>query len=63
MANSGYEFLRKENIFGGFPRASNSLSKSKQLPFKRFGQRTIRSDKKKLDAWIDSHCHKRCSTG
>lgn len=35
----------------------------KQIPFKRFGKKTIRFDRREIDKWIDGHYDKRYSIG
>ena len=40
-----------------------AMVEKNQIPFKRFGRKTIRFDRKEIDAWIDGHYDKRYSMG
>jgi excisionase family DNA binding protein len=40
-----------------------AMVEKKQIPFKRFGKKSIRFDRKEIDAWIDSHYDKTYSAG
>ncbi|RIK79822.1 DNA-binding protein [candidate division KSB1 bacterium] len=40
-----------------------AMVEKKQIPFKRFGKKTIRFDRKEIDAWIDGHYNKSYGVG
>ena len=43
----------------GFPLSTiYAMVEQKRIPFKRFGAKMIRFDKKEIDAWIDGHYDK-----
>lgn len=42
-----------------FPRSTiYAMVQQKQIPFRRFGKKIIRFDKKDIDKWVDKHYDK-----
>lgn len=46
-------------VYLNFPRSTiYAMVQQKQIPFRRFGKKIIRFDKKDIDKWVDKHYDK-----
>ena len=50
---------KQVSIYLGFPLSTiYTMVEKKQIPFKRFGKKAIRFDRRAIDKWVDGHYEK-----